>query len=255
MNAFTHRTVTAGSFFLLFAPNIYPGSPPFFFVATPCHCQRTDDDQRTRKMRLKELESHLSTLDCAFPSPNIALEQYPTSAHIASRILFTAHSTYDDIEGRTVLDLGCGTGILSVGAGLLDPDTVVGLDCDESAIAIAKRNAEEEEVPADFVLCRVPQIPINSKFDTVVMNPPFGTRSAGADWTFLETGLKNANVVYSLHKSSTRSYLLEKAKRDFKCSAEVVAELKFDIPKAYKFHKKESLDVMVDLLRFENPAE
>lgn len=48
---------------------------------------------------------------------------------------------------------------------------------------------------------------------------------------------------------------MEKAQRDFGCTAEVVAELKFDIPKAYKFHKKESMDVMVDLLRFENPSD
>ena len=32
---------------------------------------------------------------------------------------------------------------------------------------------------------------------------------------------------------------------------EVVAELKFDIPQMYKFHKKKSVDVEVDFLRFE----
>ena len=72
---------------------------------------------------------------------------------------------------------------------------------------------------------------------------------------FLDTALKNADVVYSLHKTSTRAYLMEKAKREFQCSVEVVAELKFDIPKAYKFHKKESHDILVDLLRFENPSK
>lgn len=113
-------------------------------------------------MRLKELESHLSSLNCAFPSPNIALEQYPTSAHIASRILFTAHSTFDDLEGKDVLDLGCGTGILSVGAGLLDADLVLGLDCDPSAITIAQNHAEEQELlTVDFALCKIPHIPIN----------------------------------------------------------------------------------------------
>ena len=113
------------------------------------------------EMKLKELESHLSRLNCAFPSPDIALEQYPTSAHIASRILFTAHSTYDDLEGKRVLDLGCGTGILAVGSALLDADVVVGLDCDPSAISVAQANAEEEEVLADFVLCKLPNIPLS----------------------------------------------------------------------------------------------
>ena len=68
---------------------------------------------------------------------------------------------------------------------------------------------------------------------------------------FIDTALRNAQVVYSLHKTSTRNYLIEKAKREFNCTSEVVAELKFDLPKAYKFHKKESHDVLVDLLRFE----
>ena len=31
--------------------------------------------------------------------------------------------------------------------------------------------------------------------------------------------------------------------------AEVVAEMKFDIPAMYKFHKEKSVDVRVDLLR------
>ena len=84
------------------------------------------------------------------------------------------------------------------------------------------------------------------------MNPPFGTRKEGMDWLFLETALRNSDVVYSLHKTSTRRYLLEKAAREFNCKSEVIAEMKFDIPKSYKFHKKDSVDVAVDLLRFEN---
>lgn len=46
----------------------------------------------------------------------------------------------------------------------------------------------------------------NDKFDTIVSNPPFGTKNnAGMDVLFLETGVRMAkNAVYSLHKSSTR---------------------------------------------------
>ena len=83
------------------------------------------------------------------------------------------------------------------------------------------------------------------------MNPPFGTRNAGIDWVFLETAFNHADVVYSLHKSSTRKYLLDRASKDFDLDSQVIAEMKFDIPKSYKFHKKESLDIAVDLLRFE----
>ncbi len=42
-------------------------------------------------------------------------------------------------------------------------------------------------------------------FDTVVINPPFGTRIKGADMQFLKIATELTNsTVYSLHKTSTR---------------------------------------------------
>lgn len=51
--------------------------------------------------------------------PKIQYEQYPTSAHLAARVLHVAQETFDDIEGRVVADFGCGCGILGIGASLL----------------------------------------------------------------------------------------------------------------------------------------
>lgn len=83
------------------------------------------------------------------------------------------------------------------------------------------------------------------------MNPPFGTKNnAGIDMEFLEIATKlSLNTVYSLHKTSTRKYILKKAK-EFNCEAKVVAELRYDLPQAYKFHKKSSVDIQVDFIRF-----
>ena len=81
------------------------------------------------------------------------------------------------------------------------------------------------------------------------MNPPFGTRKKGIDVIFLRAGLDACTgAVYSLHKTSTRKYLERKIK-SWGAHVEVVAELKFDIPKMYKFHTKKSADVAVDLIR------
>lgn len=88
-------------------------------------------------------------------------------------------------------------------------------------------------------------------FDTVIMNPPFGTKNnAGIDMKFLETAIRlSSNTVYSLHKSSTRDYVLSKAIQ-FGAEGTVVAELRYDLPRAYKFHKKASVDIEVDFIRF-----
>jgi predicted RNA methylase len=58
--------------------------------------------------------------------------------------------------------------------------------------------------------------------------------------------------VYSLHKSSTRTHIARKADRQWGVKAEVVAQLRFDIPQMYRFHKRESVDVEVDLWRFQS---
>lgn len=43
-----------------------------------------------------------------------------------------------------------------------------------------------------------------SGFDTVIMNPPFGTRNTGIDSQFVSIAMRHATTVYSLHKTSTR---------------------------------------------------
>ena len=93
---------------------------------------------------------------------------------------------------------------------------------------------------------------MNKKFDTVVMNPPFGTKhNKGIDMAFVKQGLALAqNAVYSLHKTSTRAHILKKASEDWGVNAKVVAELRYDLPASYKHHKKASVDIEVDFIRF-----
>lgn len=89
-------------------------------------------------------------------------------------------------------------------------------------------------------------------FDLVITNPPFGTKNnEGIDVAFLEAALRiTRSSVYSFHKSSTREYLLKKFNDPERgLSVEVLAQMKFDIGKSYKFHKEKSVDVLVDLIR------
>jgi hypothetical protein len=55
-----------------------------------------------------------------------------------------------------------------------------------------------------------------------------------------------------LHKSSTREHIGKIAVRDLKAkSAEVLAQLRYDLPATYRFHRQKSRDIEVDLWRFE----
>lgn len=94
-------------------------------------------------------------------------------------------------------------------------------------------------------------VPLSSNFvDTVLTNPPFGTKSnGGIDIAFLREATRLARrAVYSFHKSSTRDFLVKTVQR-WGYEVEVVAQMKFDIANIYKFHKKDSVDVEVDLIR------
>lgn len=52
-------------------------------------------------------------------------------------------------EGDRVLDLGCGSGILSIGAVLLGANDCTAIDIDANSVKIAGENAEKNNIPAE----------------------------------------------------------------------------------------------------------
>lgn len=52
-------------------------------------------------------------------------------------------------KGDRILDMGCGSGILSIGAMLLGAEDAVAVDIDENAAATAAENAAKNNIPAD----------------------------------------------------------------------------------------------------------
>ncbi|KAI8458950.1 S-adenosyl-L-methionine-dependent methyltransferase [Phakopsora pachyrhizi] len=199
-------------------------------------------------MRLRELESSLQTLK-GFNSPKIELEQYVTSGHLASQMLFMAQSSFDDILNKNVLDLGCGCGILSIGSIILGSNYTLGVEIDPDAIEIAKSNLEimelDETERPDFIQADIRLF--ISLLKNKVMNPPFGTKNKGIDMIFLQLSTKS---IYSLHKSSTRKFI-EKKVKEWGFKGEVLAEMKYDLPQTMKIHKHKTLDIEVDFWRFE----
>jgi len=204
-------------------------------------------------MKLKQLEQHLQEVE-GFENPKILLEQYPTRPHIAACMVHTMAYTFDDIEDKLIADLGCGCGVLAIGSVMLGAGAVTGIDVDQDALEQFQGNISDFEIDnIDLINMDIESLNEGwaNKFDTVIMNPPFGTKhNKGLDLKFLQTGIKMASgAVYSLHKTSTREHVVKKA-AEWGAEAQVLAELRYDLPNTYKHHKKSSVDINVDFIRF-----
>lgn len=213
------------------------------------------------KMKLKKLQGYLESAE-VFENPKILLEQYPTTPHIAAVLLHEIQTKFGDIDGCSILDLGCGCGILSIGSVMLGASYVLGIDVDEEALEVCQKNLEDFEIfNVDLLQQDIVNICPNSedasekvlskKFDTVIMNPPFGTKkNKGIDMEFVRTGLKmSTNAVYSLHKSITREHLEKKA-QDWGVTFDILGKFIFNVKNTFKCHKQKEVDIEVDFVRF-----
>ncbi|VDO65490.1 unnamed protein product [Heligmosomoides polygyrus] len=210
-------------------------------------------------MKPKRLEWMLSEMR-SFQNPNVKLEQYATSPELAISIVDSIDRLVG-LDGRFVADLGCGCGMLmSTIALAYQPAAVVGMDIDEYALSICRENLEDLEVDycCDVVKADVLQLSagLHGSFDVVIMNPPFGTKkNAGMDMRFVRAGLmmlRPGGSLFSLHKTSTRDYILKTANKwnDADVGARCIAELRWNLDSTYKFHKKKSVDIAVDLIHY-----
>lgn len=184
------------------------------------------------------------------PSPSPSLEQYTIPASVAARILWIIDREYGDIKGRRVLDFGCGTGRLAIGAALLGASYVVGVDVDLTALKMALVNAENLNVSGvvDFIYALIGEFNIHG--DVVIQNPPFGVQRRRADRVFLEAAIKSAPIIYSLHKSGegNRKFIFEFVDGLGGVVVDVIP-LSLEIPHLFNFHYKRRHVVKVDLYR------
>lgn len=215
-------------------------------------------------MKLKNLEQELQNNIEPFSNPKVELEQYSSNYIVASRLMWIAETQYNDISGKSVLDLGCGAGMLTAAALLLNPINVLAVDIDIDAINDCVANIDslfDYPPPLDIIHADVLSLPHLYKgfFQTIILNPPFGTKcNAGIDIKFLEVAFSmgtSGSSIYSMHKTSTSSYIISKTSRgewkDKILDVKVVDHFKFPIENQFKFHKKAKTTVDVSLFRFQ----
>ena len=213
------------------------------------------------------------------PNPKVGLEQYSTPATIAADLIWNAYGL-GDINDMNILDLGCGTGIFAIASSLMGASYSLGVDIDEESVDLAKITKNDifqehdiDNANANFIVGDInsfnsisdllnesshEKIDNNAmslnRFDTLIQNPPFGSQEKGkrhADRRFMEFAVSSADVIYSFHMKNTEEFVIDFYRE---LGADVTHKLvyKFPIPKIYDFHKDESRDVKVVVLRIEN---
>jgi len=193
-----------------------------------------------------------------FDTPNLSLEQYCISAISAVDIMFYAGFEHNDIENKIVLDLGAGTGRLSIAAIYLRPVLVLNIDIDHSALTILKYNCNKLDLYHlnHPIASDINHLPLRDGFFrgsiniTTIMNPPFGVQTRKADRLFLDTALNISDIIYSVHLSNknTREFLMSYIeKRNW--TVDDIFSFNMFLEKTFQFHTQKRKEILVDLYR------
>lgn len=95
---------------------------------------------------------------------------FGTGGHETTRLCLEMCEKYMK-QGDTVLDVGCGSGILGIAALLTGADSAVGVDIDDVAVRTAKENAALNKVDDRFTaICGSFTDKVQGKYDIVLAN-------------------------------------------------------------------------------------
>lgn len=217
----------------------------------------------------KELAVFLSKLN-TFSNPKQYLEQYSTDSEVAAILIWQAMLS-EDIEGKEILDLGCGTGILGIASLLLGAKFVYFVDIDPLMEKEVIENleilqnyweidiegkwkficADVEKIEEDFLINSVTENSTSSIPDSLITisNPPFGTQNKHIDKLFLEKGFLFSNSIYSIHKTTTKEFIINFiGKNNFYVSWNL--DNSYPLKNTLKQHKKKIERIEITLFNF-----
>ena len=171
------------------------------------------------------------------------LEQVATPAEAAADLLLAA-VRLDGLEGRSVLDLGSGTGRLAIGAALLGAESVVGLELDPALVEVARAAAQSAGVRVEFRPGDVTEW--QRPAELVVMNPPFGAQRRHADRAFWDRALVLAErSVHAFALADSRTFI---ARRVVARGAQVLETqpVAWELPRTFPHHTRRRVPLPVD---------
>ncbi|MFX0075529.1 MAG: METTL5 family protein [Candidatus Hermodarchaeota archaeon] len=199
-----------------------------------------------------------------FLKPKIELEQYCIDSLSAVDIAYFAGVENNDIKNKLVIDLGAGTGRLSIACAYLGVSYVISVDIDMSALRILKANVHMLDL--DHII--LPVCSDVNYFDisrevlhkdlqiTTIENPPFGVQSRTADRYFLQKAFSFSDVVYSIHLANEKVHsFLSRFIKKFNWKIDYVFPFQLKLDRVYEFHTKKTKLVDVDIYRFKRKEE
>jgi len=132
-----------------------------------------------------------------------------------------------DERVKTVLDLCTGSGCLAIGLKKAFPHLeVTGVDISESALSVAKQNAEKNNVTINFLQGDLFQPVCGKKFDLVLCNPPYVSEK---EFDSLEIGVKNFEPKEALVSGPTGYEFFERLSRELPQVLQSEAKVFFEI--------------------------
>ncbi|MBF14432.1 MAG: hypothetical protein CMA97_02830 [Euryarchaeota archaeon] len=203
-------------------------------------------------MRQRHLAMRLSSL-VPHPCQSVELEQYPTEGNLAAAWL-TKIDLGDGFEGKHVLDLGAGNGILGIGAAFLKARHVTMVECDPITVDALQSNVRDVDGTS---MCTIIEamvdgtaLNLEQPVDMVIMNPPWGVQTQRADRVFFETIFAmKIPIVHFIH-SIDAEHLLPLA-RSNGYELHSIYQDDFRLPAAYAHHSKNKASTRIRCYRLE----
>ena len=210
------------------------------------------------KINKNELISIIQNTE-TFINPKIELEQYCIDAISAVDIIYFAGFEYDDITNRFIIDLGSGTGRLSIASAYLKPKSVLSIDIDYTALSILKKNIYGLRMGKNiFPICTdVRHLEFSKKLlnsnvkITTIMNPPFGVKKRAADRIFLEKAFSFSEVVYSIHLAGEKVLqFIRRFCEKYNWYIDNFFPYHMVLERTFQFHTKKVKSIDVNVFRF-----
>ncbi|MFX0047543.1 MAG: METTL5 family protein [Candidatus Hermodarchaeota archaeon] len=197
-------------------------------------------------------------------NPKIELEQYCIDAQSAVDIVYFAGVEFNDIKDQLVIDLGTGTGRLSIACAYLRASYILSVDIDMNALRILKTNIYGLSLENIILpICSdikhfdiVRQLLPKDLHITTIENPPFGVQKKTADRFFLQKAFSFSDVVYSIHLANQKVHqFLTTFIKKFNWKIDYVFPFQLKLDRTYEFHTLKTKSINVNIYRFKRKGE